>query len=60
MLIAEYDLSNDRIEKSDQYKHYSLYVFFLDHIESSDLSLIAKVIIKVLKSVQSESESKLI
>ena len=38
MLIAEYNLSNDRIRISVNLRVVALYIFFLDHLKSSDLS----------------------
>ena len=60
VLIAEYNLSNDRIRNSDQRKSCNHLYFLLDHLESSDLSSVAKVMIKILKYIQPESESKLL
>jgi len=37
VLIAEYNLLNDRIRNSDQLKSCNPLSFFLDHLESSDL-----------------------
>ena len=38
MLIAEYDLSNDRIKNSGQHTNYSPLIPCSEHLELSDLS----------------------